>query len=60
MEDQLECEVFDLEGKDIYVDDSVGTQRKLGNRISGTLSARELMFLKMFNGVNIFEMNKEV
>lgn len=59
MEDQLQCEVFDLDGKDIYADDSVGTQRKLGNRIVGTISARELMFLKMFNGVNVSEMNRE-
>ncbi len=58
MEDQLQCEVFDLDGKEIYADDSLGVRRKLGNRISGVISTRELMFLKILNGVDIREMNK--
>lgn len=59
MEDELQCEVFDLEGKEIYVDDSTGIQKNLGTKVSGTISARELMFLKMFNGVDVSEINRE-
>lgn len=54
---ELECEVFNLKDSDIVVDDGRGKRVKLGYRVTGKVSPRELIFLKMFNGPQIFKLD---
>lgn len=57
LQTDLECEVFNLKDNDIVADDGWGKQIKLGSRVRGKVSPRELIFLKMLNGPRIFRMN---
>ncbi len=54
--DPIECEVFDLEGKHLFIDDSSGTEMKMGSRVSGTTSFSNMIMLEVFNGPEVYEL----
>lgn len=58
--DTIECEVFDLEGKHLFIDDSSGTEMKMGSRVSGTTSFNKMIMLEAFNGPEVYELDGEL
>lgn len=51
--DLIECEVFDLDGKDLFIDDYHGTELKMGSKVIGTTTFATMEMLQMFNGPEI-------
>lgn len=55
--DPIECEVFHLEGKDLFIDDSYGTEMKMGSRVSGSTSFNQMIMLEAFNGPEVCKLD---
>lgn len=48
-----ECEVFDLDGKELSADDSNGTRIMLGSRVRGKVTKADLEMLLLFNAPSV-------